>query len=656
MAAKLPNGANVRSASAVVALTAIQPALHQRWIAPLLAMVLLGALAFGLGWHQLVPILSKWEAFQYFYNYATVDPHLSFAIAPRANIGGQGYPLLDMGRFATDLFGLSLPTFRTASLLYGLAAYGLIIVVFRRWFGLYAALAGTTLTVLSIGYLFMSNQMLVFTPTSLLCVLLVERTQTLGRKPNCLIAQSTVVFVLAMLLIHYAMGRYFAVGWIAWFFLSRIAVAQRVFGLGAAWREFVSCQFRLAFGITIATATLLCLLDPRNAAYLIDPVSIFFPDQWDEVETSPGKLLPTVLGNIALLGEMIFPFLTQAAPNLPDPLLTGARAPILNYWHTPFLILGFCVAVVRTGRRTVADVLPYASIHVIAFLTLGLTLFSEQIGDLATISANRTFCGFFAFAGYIVVAFKWIAEKAQNQSALLRFGLLALPYIFCAAAVPVLNVTFRGMSERISAMATIDDVKRQFSPVPTVLPAGIQADTYLHARYARLAERLMPWQACFARHEVVLLRVSPQILLNRGKYDGLHYIHNFNDLSSTFALYLSNLGMNVGHVVVHGIRAKGYKDRGHGYGGRPRVFSGPIAWRDEEIIYPARGPRAFQLVASHQGRIPDFIVTFSQAEADAARQLLADLGRRTSEPVPITSLPASFIRADGASTPCQAIR
>ena len=52
-----------------------------------------------------VPVLSTWEHFHYQYMYGAVEPGLSFRVAPRANVGGQGYVLVDVGYWLSNILG-----------------------------------------------------------------------------------------------------------------------------------------------------------------------------------------------------------------------------------------------------------------------------------------------------------------------------------------------------------------------------------------------------------------------------------------------------------------------------------------------------------------------------------------------------------------------
>jgi len=602
------------------------------------SVVVVALTAAMLGWNRFVPTLGLWEHFTFYYGFGAVDPYLSFVIAPRANIGGQGYPMLDLGIRLTQFLGLSFGGFRAITILYALIAYGAMIVVFARWFGIWSAVAGVTITVFSTGYLFFANQVLVMMPSLLLCVLLVERCQRLAQIPEAAGPKIAIAFLIALLLIHYGMGRHFAVGWILFFVGLRLTAGWRRLPAGPARVTHSIDQLGMLGKIVLLSTLFLCLLDFHNAIILLDPWNIFFPSHGVEVEMASGNILPTVAGNLPLIAEMLIPFMKISGGGHTEGLLTGKRIPLLGYWHAPFLIIGVGVALRRTFRAKTHYDLPYLALHVICALTIGLTVFSARFGDNASISSYRLNGGYFAIAGYITVASLWISETLLPRFSRAGHWMAAGLVLICAGAATTLTFQAADLRSRFDAKAGINSDTGTFMPVPEVMPYDTEANDFLQARYRKMAGLLAPALACTTDRRTMLLRISPRLLLNRGVYDGPFYIQQFNDLSTLMALYLGDRGVNAGYVIVHSVRAKGYKDRGHGYGGRPRVFSGPISWQDGEITYRAEPPLAYDLRFTHPNKMPQVIVAFSEAEAAGARTLLARQGRPLLELAPINSL------------------
>ena len=608
--------------------------LAQPAVAASLFAIVLGLAAYLLGWHRFVPILGRWEHFQFYYNYGAADPFLSFAIAPRANLAGKGYPLLDFGVFFTDLFGLTLTKFRAVTLAYALATSALLMVVFSRWFGRPAAIAGVTVTVLSTGYLVFANQLLVLLPTLMLCVLLVERCQRLADEPGSHLLIAAIGLISALLIIHYAMGRFFAVGWLGYFFGFRLLNACRNLAPGENWREPFRTELKTGAKIALVAVVALCILSYRNAYFLLDPWNVFFPRVGTEVEMDPGDLWNTITVNLRHIGEIVFPFIRIPGEGLPEAIISAYRAPILNLWHGPFLVLGFLVAVQRAAVRPLSDGAPYLGLHVLLFLTVGLTVFSEHFNGRSTISVYRLFGGYFAFAGYIAVAFLWLHQTAARLTPALRNAPGILLILVVVWAVISLDDQRRHLESRLADLAEIDPETEQFVPRPEKLPYGTKPTTYLQARYKKLADLLAQGLRCRSREDgggnvkPLILRVAPAVLVSRGKYDGIFYMEPHNDLSATLAFYLADRGLNTGHLVIHREGDPGYRSRGDGYGGEPRVFSGPISWSNGEIVYKAKRPWRTTMKWSNPIQAPRIIVTFSSDEADEAARKLQQTGRK----------------------------
>ncbi|HCL70531.1 MAG TPA: hypothetical protein DIC65_05785, partial [Actinobacteria bacterium] len=108
----------------------------------LLAVVIAGS--------SLIPgsmLLGEWESFTVYTTFGTADSSLSLTIAPRGNIGGQGYALLEVSRFLTEHLGVhpSLESIRLPVILCAAISLFLLFIIARRWFGPWPALMATAL-------------------------------------------------------------------------------------------------------------------------------------------------------------------------------------------------------------------------------------------------------------------------------------------------------------------------------------------------------------------------------------------------------------------------------------------------------------------------------------------------------------------------------
>lgn len=447
---------------------------------------------FVFGWHRFVPLLGTWEYFHFFYAFGSIDPEVTFAIAPRANIGGQGYPLIDIGIRLTETIGLSLPSFRAISFIHALLTYVALITVFSRWFGLIPAAAGVTLTVLSTGYVFFANQVLVSFPTLLLCVLLISATQRLERSPGSTAVLLLISAICALLLVHYSMGRFFAVGWLIYLFATHILAAVTMFSRKDLVRRYVIRQAGLALTVMTATTFILLLLYAGNVRALMNPATIFFPSFGAEIEIKPSEILSTILQNTALIGEMLFPFVSFSGDGLATNFLDGHRAPLLDYWHAPLLALGVLVALRRSLRKDGPTSWPYLALHATAALTFGLALFSAHYDDIWTISPYRIFGGYIAIAGYMTVAFLWVHEAARTRVAPFKHAAVILAVVAVAASAASLTKQSDAILKSTEALAPINVVSGDFAPYPEVYSYGDYVIPRLQARYRTLARNLAP--------------------------------------------------------------------------------------------------------------------------------------------------------------------
>ena len=403
---------------------------------------------------------------------------------------------------------------------------------------------------------------------------------------------------------------------------------------GFASRKYIAKNFLMACALALVTIVILCVLDFRNIKALADPWNIFFPRIGTEVEMAPEKLGPAIYRNLILIIGMLVPQDFSAGD--PGPLLTGARSNILNIWHIPILLIGVGIAIRRTFHHRGAADFPYLSLHVIAALSVGLTLFSQHYGDVSTISPFRVFGGFFAFAGYITVFFRWLCRKMPGWSKVAQAGTGALTMLLFGFAIVSLSAQLSKLHGKIEEKARLNLSSGTFTPVPKIFSFEEHPQSYLHARLRKLAEMVANKGVCDTA-QMSFLPLLPRIVLNEGKYDELAYLSKFNLISSTFAVYLRTAGVNAAYFILHD-RDPQPGPPGNGFAGRPRTFSGPITWKDQEIHYRNERILTGNLHSGMRTNKPRVIIGFSQAEAEAAHKLSASTGQKIHELPAVTSL------------------
>lgn len=619
-------------------------------VALILAAIVVAAYVLGL--HRFVPILGFWEHFQFQYEFGAVNAHLSWRIAPRANLGGQGYALLDLGQYITEVIGFSINGFRLIVIVYSLITIGALIVVFSRWFGLAAAALGAVIAVTSTGFIIFANAMLVVIPTLMLCVLLVERFQVYEASPHAIPPKIMIGMIGALLVSHYSMGRYFFAGWLTYYFVKNIIVAWYAFPSVQILRKYASAQLSDLLLIGLITVLTLTILSPMNFVDLLFPIEVFFPQNADEIELKAGKLLQTIIQNIVTLAHLVFSFSGGHSPDdLSNTIASNhavvAPSPLLNVWHLPFLAFGVIISLRRTFLESMPGLYPYISLHVIFLLTTGLVLFSERYflpveGVFQLYPINRNVGSFFAISGYVIAGIAWALEVALKRGEWWRNVVMGCCLAVIVAGALSLSNEANSWRVRISDMGKVDLASGKFEkmPEPTTL-FGLVPHTYSQARYYNLATLISRKLKCSHQDSggTVLLRLSPVLLLDsNGKYPVPQYTNDYNDLSAVLSLYLGDRGVNAAYIIAHGKDDPGHVSPGEGYAGPRRIFSGPIGWENGEIVYLVRGPLAYHLKGVSRASKADVVIVFSDVEAQGAREVFANAKAKLIELAPVTNL------------------
>lgn len=601
-----------------------------------------------------LPMLGSWEHLQFFYHAGAVDPGISLRIAPRANMGGAGYPMLDIALVLDGWLPDTLTGFRLLIYVYTLGSLALMQMIFSRWFGPLPTSLGVVTAALSTGLFVFSNQFLMVIPTVFLSLLLVDVTQRLDRNTNSLVLRISMAFVLALLLIHYSMGRFFAVGWLTFYFAQKCYLARKAYGQSPAWRRYCWHHAGLMFLILLMTAFVLYLLDPRNLATLADPMKLFFPAKAEIVESSLDSL-SSIGANVILILKMLLPFNSISGEPGPVVMLSGQRASILNSWHLPFLLVGFIVSVRRSFTPGETGLMPYLSLHVVLLMTIGLSIFSLTTETNSTISPYRIFTGFIALSGYMVVAFSWMAEMPFVQKAEVRLFAVVVVVAMWVSAGSSLATEGAAIKASASRFAQHDEVSGQFETTPQLPPYGIIPETYLQARFLQLAKILSDALSCRLEGSVLLVRVSPTLLAGSNGVGRTGYIGEFNEFSATLSLYLRSAGTPAGYVIVHAATDPGRLGFPNGYGGNPLKFSGPIQWNNGQIRYAIGGPVEAHLRPRTFSAQNGVVISFSETESKLLRHLAQKKGWAFRETDSINSLRSLISSPSNPPTICESM-
>jgi hypothetical protein len=575
-------------------------------------MIILAYCYFGL-WSY-APVIGVWEQFHFHYLYGAVDPQLALSVAPRANTGGQGYVLVELGYWLSSMFDLSIDSLRALMNIYAIITVVGMIVVFSRWFGLASAILGTSLMVFSMGFVVFSSQTLPMWPSLMLTVLFVERFQVYSTNPKLWGPKICLAILGSLMLTHYAMSRYFLVGWLAYYFSMQFINTYLIsdnHNSRINLRELRQ-QFFQFIGLLLATFV---IIDYYNIMYVFRLDELFFPDDGLEIEMEAMKLIPTIIHNIKMVILNFAEIDNSYTSKYPEALLAVQMYPLVFGWHIKLMFLGTIILFRRLFFGN-SNVLPYFSLFIICVITIVPTLFSE-VGPGLSFLSSRLVGAYFAITGIVIVAISWLWEYASKKNKGLR--------TFIIVAVVALNIA-GGMKladeksewvKRVEERGAIDVIAGNFIDVPETLPVGVRTDNYLQARYSKLASIIKGKFEC-RMNESILLNINPSILLMNGKYTSTHYMRNYNDFSIVLALYLGQININTTYTLVYDKNDPGKSDRGQGYSGKPRVFSGPIKWEEGKIFYDINGEIDYQIKGSELDK-NILLLAFSEEEANGLK-------------------------------------
>jgi len=596
------------------------------------SVFLISAAFYLFGLATFTPILGAWEQFHYHYLYGAVDPTISLRVAPRANAGGQGYALVEIGYWLSSVLGLSLFKFRSIMFIYSVVTVTGMIVVFTRWFGLVPAILGVSLSVFTLGFVVFSTQTLPMWPSLMLSVLFVERFQTYSSSPKAWWPKISLGILGALMLTHYALSRYFLVGWGMYFVIKETVDAYVSLEKKSQIIKKIKNVFVEFFIIFMMISLVFAAFSFKNANYLGHLNDLFFPANADEIEMRSSKILSTVLINIKIIFLSFTGFNGQHSVEYPDAMLAGRMYPLVYNFHTPIIILGFVVMIRRMFFRLNNGLMPYLPLAVIFLLTVGLPLFSEHIGPPPEWFVNsRLVSSYFGVSGLMVVAIAWLWEHVQNSTWKIK-ALITGVIVLNLMSVSYLVEEKKSWWNRVENRGQINEATGEFVNVPEPLPLGVERDDYIQARYIKIASLISSKFACKAKAANILIKINPSLLLVNGKYSALEYMLQYNDFSSMTALYLGQHNIQANYVIVYGVNDHGKFISGDGYAGKPRIFSGPIAWDKDKLYYQAEKPYAYALKGPPLND-HNMLISFSNEESVGIKKMLSE-----SEASPLTEI------------------
>lgn len=585
-------------------------------------------------------LLGTWESLTYFHTFGAVEAPLTFLIAPRANIAGQGYALLEAARPLIPALGLEpgLAGFRVPAMVASLLTLLLFFVVARRAFGAWPALGAAALLAVNPLFFQVGHMMSVLVLSGAALLFLVERLQALEARYWSLGAWLGTGLALALVALHYGPARIFA------------AALLGLWLLRAAWRLRGPAGAPVRRGIVVlacagmaAALVVLGLLDARNLLSVAQLPTFFFPRDSDiaVLQYAPGAAgvagVATMLEtNLRIVAESFAGWTGDYHARHPSYVLADFRMPLLTPAVAVLAAAGLLVALGRWRRRTPIFGAPWAEVMVMLAVFLVPVLFSLVLlkpeGPFATLSVHRLY--FCLFPLHLLVAALLQRVGEVRIPAMARGAGMLVAALFVAQLLDLVaernafaNLAFAPGWER--AGPGIEKRWDDGAPNRDRREYDFYSHLQQHAQYANVAREM-------ARRVEGRAPVPRIIYVDVNRFSeapltpaGLHYISGRNFHAVFLALYAREAGLRIDPVaMVDASRAPVRPDlmAGLAYRGRPREYSALLeSGGDGRLRYvpgTALAPVVLPLAGMPAG---DLLATTPEEEA-GARELMRRQG------------------------------
>ena len=349
-------------------------------------------------------LLGVWESLAFYHTFGAVEAPLSFLIVSRADIGGQGYALLEIARAVVRDFHLPLNLFtvRIASIAFGLTSVSLFFIICRRYFGPWPAIGATALLASNQVFFQVEHMMSVLVISGAALLFLLERLQTLEVQYWDVKAWVGMSLSMALVALHYGPGRIFAVILIGLWFAKVYWILKGIPGSNTAQRGIW-----ILAGYSVATLLLvLTILDYRNLIGILRFKEFLFPRTSDiaVLQYLPdiggggfiGTVAKTLAMNMGIMFDSMFAHVGNYHSQHSSYFLADFRYPLLDRFVLLFVIPGLIVALIYARRRTILLATPWGNIlAMLAVFSLpllfSLVFYLEPEGLLSTLSVHRMY-------------------------------------------------------------------------------------------------------------------------------------------------------------------------------------------------------------------------------------------------------------------------
>ena len=349
------------------------------------------------------PLLGEWESLSVFTIFGSQTNDMAFAITRDANIGGQGYPLLEISRHLINELNLpyTVDFIRLPVKLMG--ALGLIAfaIVARRWFGCWPSLAATALLAVNPVYHQYQNELIIAGPSLAALIVLIERLQFLSREPTSWIGWLTLAAVWALLLTLYGPSRIYSTVLVSvWLIVCTVRALQ-------GNPTFPVAQMALRMSVSVALVPLLLVLaTPKNVQYF--NTRLFFPGSSETVliQDSIQGLTGVVLTNArVMLESFILGGWGAYHSTFVEATLIQGRYATIPLLLSPFVCAAFGWVIWQSWKCRRAGINRYLAILGLAALTslpmLTSSVGSGELGPEPTLVNHRLV--YFAIPAYLAL-------------------------------------------------------------------------------------------------------------------------------------------------------------------------------------------------------------------------------------------------------------
>jgi hypothetical protein len=368
------------------------------------------------------PILGSWELLTFFHSFGALDAPLTFVIHPLANIGGQGYALLDISRTIADFAGWSLSAFRLPALLSGLVFLTFFYIAAYRVADATSAAAATLLLALNPLFQIQIHSMTVGIVSAASFMILLERLSNWERRPDNAVAIAGLAVAIVLCALHYGPVRIMTAMIVP---VSVLRHAIKSSDLRICLRGI--CGILFALGLSVL---LLRLLDIRNIAALRDIQLFFFPP-FNEVAKTGASITESVSVNSSILLDYLTGYGAEFHARKAASWLADFRYPLLDPITATLSALGLVIGLAYAflnRRIVISQEFWWATLLAITLLPY---LFSEVFtgahgAPISSLSNHRVFFALIPLYIFVGVALKYLLGSDNRRLLLGSFGVLAL--------------------------------------------------------------------------------------------------------------------------------------------------------------------------------------------------------------------------------------